>query len=200
MINENWAYVAAAINVAGTSTYIWDVLRGRAQPNRMTWLVLTFAPMIAFASMLSQGVEIRQALFTFIVGFNPLLIFLSTFLTKHPAWKLQRFDIVCGTLSILGLVLWRLTGEGNIAILFSVLADGLAFLPTLIKGYKHPDSESSTAFMIGVIASVIALATITRYDFKHLAFPLYILAADSLMCVFLYLKPGSRSSTAEDKL
>ena len=54
-------------------------------------------------------------------------------LVKHPAWKIQRFDIACGALSVLGIVVWWLTGKGNVAIVFSILADGLAFCLRLLK-------------------------------------------------------------------
>ncbi|QQS69993.1 hypothetical protein IPP75_02560 [Candidatus Saccharibacteria bacterium] len=113
MIPDYWAYVAAVINVLGTLTYVVDVFRGKARPNRVTWGVLTIAPMIAFASMLSQGVGMAQSIVTFSVGFSPFLIFVSSFLVKHPAWQLKRFDIGCGVLSLFGLLLWWITGEGN---------------------------------------------------------------------------------------
>ena len=190
MIPDYWAYVAAVINVLGTLTYVVDVFRGKARPNRVTWGVLTIAPMIAFASMLSQGVGMAQSIVTFSVGFSPFLIFISSFLVKHPAWQLKRFDIGCGVLSLFGLLLWWITGEGNVAIIFSILADGLAFLPTLVKAYYHPETESPWAFMVSQIATIMVLLTVKIWNFENVGFQLYILATNVLAIAFIYFKFG----------
>lgn len=190
MIPDYWAYVAAVINVLGTLTYVMDVFSGKARPNRVTWGVLTIAPMIAFASMLSQGVGMAQSIVTFSVGFSPFLIFVSSFLVKHPAWQLKRFDIGCGVLSLFGLLLWWITGEGNVAIIFSILADGLAFLPTLVKAYYHPETESPWTFMASEVATIIGLMTVKNWNFETVGFQLYILAANIFAIVFIYFKFG----------
>ena len=190
MIPDYWAYVAAVINVLGTLTYVADVFRGKARPNRVTWGVLTIAPMIAFASMLSQGVGMAQSIVTFSVGFSPFLIFVSSFLVKHPAWQLKRFDIGCGVLSLIGLLLWWITGEGNVAIIFSILADGLAFLPTLVKAYYHPETESPWTFMASEVATIMGLMTVKNWNFETVGFQLYILAANIFAIVFIYFKFG----------
>ena len=190
MIPDYWAYVAAVINVLGTLTYVADVFRGKARPNRVTWGVLTIAPMIAFASMLSQGVGMAQSIVTFSVGFSPFLIFVSSFLVKHPAWQMKRFDIGCGVLSLFGLLLWWMTGEGNVAIIFSILADGLAFLPTMVKAYYHPETESPWTFMASEVATIMGLMTVKNWNFETAGFQLYILAANIFAIVFIYFKFG----------
>lgn len=190
MINEGWAYVAAVINVLGTITYIIDVFRGKARPNRVTWGVLTIAPTIAFSSMLSQGVSLAQSIMTFSVGFSPFLIFVSSFVVKYPAWKLKKFDITCGMLSIFGLLLWWITGEGNIAVVFSILADALAFLPTLVKSYFHPETESPWTFMASEIATIMGLMTVTTWNLEHVGFQLYILVANIVAIHLIYFKLG----------
>jgi hypothetical protein len=146
--------------------------------------------MIAFASMLSQGVGMAQSIVTFSVGFSPFLIFVSSFLVKHPAWQLKRFDIGCGVLSLFGLLLWWITGEGNVAIIFSILADGLAFLPTLVKAYYHPETESPWTFMASEVATIIGLMTVKNWNFETVGFQLYILAANIFAIVFIYFKFG----------
>lgn len=191
MIPEYWGYVAAVLNLLGVISYLVAVVKGKARPNRVTWFVLSIAPIIAFFSMLSQQVSLAQSAMTLSAGLSPLAIFITTFLVKHPAWKITRFDLMCGALSIVGLILWLITGKGNVAIVFSILADGLAFLPTLIKGFKHPETESPWAFFVGIFASVLSLMTVTMWDFEHTAFTVYLVVANLLAFVFIYTKIGS---------
>ncbi|MBP9852598.1 MAG: hypothetical protein QG629_852 [Patescibacteria group bacterium] len=194
MIHENWGYVAAIMNILGVITYLIAVVKGTARPNRVTWFVLSVAPLVAFASMLSQDVSLAQSAMTLSAGLSPLMIFITTFLVKHPAWKIETFDIACGALAILGIVLWWITGEGNVAIAFSIIADSLAFLPTLIKSYKYPETESPWAFIIGTVACIMSVLTITSWDFEHYGFPVYLVIANALAVLFIYGKVGVRKS------
>lgn len=190
MIDQNWVFLAVTINLIGAVTYAYSVVRGTTRPNRVTWFILSFAPLLAFAAMMLQGVEFRQSVFTLETGISPLIIFISTFFAKQPKWEITRFDLTCGALSVIGFLLWIILREGNVAIVFAILADGLAFLPTLVKAFRHPESESPWAFMMGTVAALIALAVVTQYDFTHLAFPLYILAADVIASLLIYFKLG----------
>ncbi len=191
MIDPNWVFLAVAINLIGASVYAYSVVRGNTRPNRVTWFILSFAPVLAFAAMLTQGVSFRESVFTLVTGVSPLIIFISTFFAKQPKWKITRFDLACGALSVLGFLLWIVLREANVAIIFAIAADGMAFLPTLVKAYKHPETESPWPFITGLVAALIAIAIVTTYDFKHLAFPVYIFTVDVLAILFIYFKFGT---------
>ena len=204
MIDQNWVFLAVSINLVGAIVYAYSVVKGSTRPNRVTWFVLSFAPLLAFAAMTAQGVSFRESVFTLETGISPLIIFISTFFAKQPKWEITKFDLICGALSVIGFVLWLILKEGNIAITFALLADGLAFLPTLVKAFKYPETENPWAFMMGTVAAVIAIAILSTYDYKHLAFPVYILIADVLASLFIYFKIGKpimqMFKTAEDDL
>lgn len=192
MIDQNWVFLAVVINLVGAIIYAYTVVKGKTRPNRVTWFILSFAPLLAFAGMIFQGVSFRESVFTLETGISPLIIFISTFFAKQPKWEITKFDLACGALSVVGFLLWIILEEGNVAITFALLADGLAFLPTLVKAFRYPESESPYAFVMGVVAALIALAILTQYDFKHVAFPLYILIADTLATLFIYAKLGKQ--------
>lgn len=204
MIDQNWVFLAVSINLVGAIVYAYSVVKGSTRPNRVTWFILSFAPLLAFAAMMAQGVSFRESVFTLETGISPLIIFISTFFAKQPKWEITKFDLICGALSVIGFVLWLILKEGNIAITFALLADGLAFLPTLVKAFKYPETENPWAFMMGTVAAVIAIAILSTYDYKHLAFAVYILIADVLASLFIYFKIGKpimqMFKTAEDDL
>lgn len=182
MIDPRWMLLGAAINLYGSTRYAIDTIKGKTKPNRVTWFLWALAPLIAFAAMLQQGVSWLDGLMTFMVGFGPLLVLVVSFFSRKSVWKITTFDVVCGVLSLAGIVAWVLTRTGNVAILFSILADGLAGLPTLVKAWKEPTSESHVVFRNGVISAAITLLAIKEYDFQHLGFPVYIL----IICLTLY--------------
>jgi hypothetical protein len=190
MIDKNWVYLAVAINLVSALIYAYSVIRGRTRPNRVTWFILSFAPLLAFGGMLAQGVTFRESVFTLQTAIGPVIVVISTFFAKQPKWRITQFDLFCGALSIIGFILAYTMRQGDIAILFGVIADGLAFLPTLVKAFKYPETENPAPFIVGIAAAVIAIAIVTTYDFKHLAFPVYILIADLIATLFIYFKIG----------
>lgn len=190
MINQNFIYLGSLLNLIGSGIYIRDTLRGKTRPNRVSWFVLAIAPLVAFAAMISQGIGFRQSLMTFTIGLSPLLIFISSFVTKYASWRIRPFDLACGGLALAGLGLWGITRVGNLAILFGLLADLLAFLPTLVKAFAHPETESWQLFGLAFFNGAIALLIINRWDFAHAAFPIYLFIADLIMVLLARFRLG----------
>lgn len=189
MINENFVIIGAIIGFAGAVSYLIDTLKGKAKPNRMSWFLWALAPLIAFSAQIDQGVGL-QALMTFTVGFNPALIFIASFVNKKAEWKLTKFDLTCGVLSIIGLILWQITQVGNIAIFFGILADGLAALPTIVKSFNNPETENHWAYSTAAINAGITLLAIKTWDFAHYGFPVYIFVVCTLLTVLIKFKLG----------
>ncbi|MDP2864177.1 MAG: hypothetical protein Q8N73_00750, partial [bacterium] len=102
---------------------------------------------------------------------------------KKAKWKLGRLDLSCGVLSLLGLLFWYVTKVGNIAILFSILADGLAAIPTVAKSYRYPETENYHVYLASAISAGITLLTIRTWNFAYFGFPLYIL----IICLILFI-------------
>lgn len=190
MINENWIFLGAALNLIGSLNYVYNTIKGKTKPNRVTWFLWALAPLVAFAAMLSEGISWKIALMTFMVGFGPLMIFIASFVNKNSVWKLTSFDIACGGLSLLGIACWFIFRAGEIAIVFSILADGLALLPTLVKAWSKPETESPLVFFNGAVSAVITMLTIKSWTLASAGFTVYIFIACALMFVVIWFKVG----------
>lgn len=191
MINENFIFLGFAIGLLGTFSYLKDTIQGKAKPNRVSWFLWALAPLIAFTAQIQEGVGL-EAVLTFSVGFSPLLVFLASFLNKKAEWKLTKFDLICGALSVLGIIMWIITKDAILAILFAILADALASLPTIIKSWKEPETENYWAFLTAGINSGIALLIIKDWNFATAAFTIYIFAVCVLLFALIKFKLGTR--------
>jgi hypothetical protein len=190
MINPNFVILGIIFQSIGGIKYLIDTLKGKIQPNKVSWALWSAAPLVAFAAEVSQGVGI-QSLTTFIVGFIPLIVFIASFTNKKAEWKLGKLDTICGLLSFLGIILWFVTKIGNVAILFSIIADGLAAIPTIIKSYSHPESENHLIYTLGIINAGIGLMTIQTWNFEHWGFPSYLLFINLILAVLIGFKVGN---------
>ena len=191
MINQNFVILGAIIAAAGSLSYLIDTLKGKVKPNRVSFLLWSLAPLIAFFAEIKQGVGI-QALMTFVVGFLPLTIFIASFVNKKAEWKLTGFDLMCGALSIVGLVFWYITKSGDIAIIFSILADGLAAIPTVVKSFNFPETESAWPYFASTISAILTLLTIKVWNVANVGFPLYIVLITLVIFSLVQFKLGKQ--------
>jgi hypothetical protein len=191
MLNQNFIIVGALIGAVGSVAYLIDVVKGKIRPNRVSFLLWSIAPFIAFAAQIKQGVGL-ESLMTFSTGFMPILTFGASFVNKKAEWKVTRFDLACGFLSIVGLILWLITKVGNIAIFFSIVADGLAAVPTIVKSYKYPDTELAWPWLATAFGIVLTLLTIKKLTFANSGFIDYILLVNTLIFSLVQFRIGEK--------
>jgi hypothetical protein len=195
VLDVHFVILGAVIGTVGQAIYARDTLRGRVQPNRVTWLLWAVAPLLAFAVEINEGVGL-QALMTFTVGFGPLVIFLVSFAGSSAAWRLGRLDYVCGALSVGGTVGWLVTRQGLVALAAAVAADALAGLPTVLKSWRRPETEGMSVYVGAFVNAMITLFTVTRFTAAELAFPLYIAVLAFFEAVLVAGRIGPRVHAA----
>lgn len=178
-------FLGAAVQLVGIWSYIKDTVRGDAKPNRVSWLLWSIAPLIGTAAAISDGVT-WEVLPVFMSGFGPLLVFIASFVNKNSYWKLEKFDYWCGALSLLALVLWWVTKIPEVAILFAILSDGLAAVPTLIKSWKYPETENAGPFTAGLFNSLTSFAAVKMWNFSSIAFPIYLVFINISIALAIY--------------
>ncbi len=196
MLPEHFALVGAVIASFGGLYYLYETIVGRAQPNRITWLLWGIFPMIIFIAQRAEGVEgISWASFT--AGLTPLLVVAASFFNKKAYWKTEPRDYYLMGAAVVGMILWGVTENPNLAILFSLLADVLAGIPTLLKSYRHPESESWIAYAISAVGFGISILAIQVFDFANAAFVVYLFGMNATFAVLASRgrKAGQRSTS-----
>ena len=166
-------FVAAGAYFVAAYVYVKSMLRGDVKPNQVSWLLWAIAPMIGSAAAVSNGAGLA-AVPVFMAGFCPLLIFVASFVVKGAHWKLVKLDYACGLLSILALVFWAVTSDPDVAIVFAILSDALASVPTIKKGWQYPETESAWPYLTGVFGNFTSFLAITAWTFSQYAFPAYL--------------------------
>lgn len=183
MLPEYFAVISALIASIGGFIYLYETLQGTAKPNRITWLLWGILPVITFVAQRIQGVT-GVSWITFASGFTPLLIFAASFANKKSYWKTERADYICMAVAFLGLLLWAITSTPNLAIVFSIVADFAAGLPTLIKSFKHPETESWQAYAVSAFGFGVGVLSIHSWTFANYSFVSYLLLNETVMAVF----------------
>ena len=182
MLPEAWAVPGALLGSLGGLYYLYETLAGKVQPNRVTWLLWGVFPLVIFAAQRAQGVE-AVAWASFAAGFTPLLVVAASFFNPKATWKTEPRDLALMAAAVAGLALWAVTRRPNLALLFSLLADLLAGLPTLLKAARHPESESGTAYGISALGFGISLLAIQVHSLEQTAFVAYVFLLNAALAV-----------------
>lgn len=191
---SNLVFVAALIQLAGIIGYAYNTLKGHTKPNRITWMLWAAAPLIGTAAAVSDGVS-WAVLPVFMAGFGPLLVLCVSFLNKEAYWKLTWFDYICGLLAVLALVLWAITKEPLMAIALAIAADGLAALPTIVKSWYFPETESAIGYSATIIAVSLGLSAIETWRLSEYLFPFYLIVINIIILLAIYRKQISKFLT-----
>jgi hypothetical protein len=173
MLPENIIYFAVSLNLIGHIFYIKSIIKGKAKPNIISWFVWMLAPFIGVFFQLKAGAGL-SVLPVFMAGFGPLIIIIAAILVKNAFWKINSFYIFTHNLSI--------------SIVFAILSDALACIPTFIKSWKYPESESSAAYTWAILSNIIGLLIIKNWSFPIYSFGIYLIVFNIAFVLILYRK------------
>ncbi len=173
-ILQNLVFVGAAAQVFGIYLYIKDIFYGQTKPNLATWTLWFVAPMVATAAALSKGVR-WSVLPLFLAGLGPFVVIVASIFNKKSYWRLRKVDYICAALSVAALLLWVATKDANLAIIFALLSDGLAGLPTVIKSYHYPETETTLTYQLGIFSAVLSFFAIKQWVFAAYSLPIYLI-------------------------
>lgn len=199
MIPEQFIFVAVALNLLGVSLYIKSIIKGDTKPNLVSWVMWAIAPFVGVFFQLKAEAGL-SVLPVFMAGFDPVLVIVAALLVKNALWKIKPFDLICGLSSLVALVLYVLTHNLAISILFAILSDALAFIPSVSKAWKYPETESSAAYSWCIISNTIGLLVIKDWSFTIYSFGVYLVAANVAMVLVLYRKKIFPSKVTETSI
>lgn len=180
------AYVSFLMIIAVTIPYIIDIVRGRAKPARSTRLMffLLMALTIAQQHNLNSGYAMAVTLAELIS--SAALLILSV---KYGVGGLRRTDFVCYVLLALSLVVWLITKNALLALHLAIVADTIAFWPTLEKTWREPKSETWLFFFGGVIAPLFSIFAQRDWSYAIIVYPLYLSFINLVELILIFRQP-----------
>lgn len=197
VLGSEWIVIAVLFRIIAGLDYILATIKGEALPNPVTWLLWGLSPLIAFLAQIQKTIE-PTAWMTLALSVGPLIVF-GLAITRRQRWKVSMLDVLCGVCAGTGLLLWRMTSDPSLALLFGIAADILGGVPTVAKAYAVPHSEKALPYFLSIASMVVTLLTIHNWTFLDAGFPVYILLINSLIFGLVVTKAGLRRSKVLDK-
>lgn len=175
--------------VIGPITYMISIVRGTSKPHRMTRFILFFVLTLNFLSILSAHGNIGAELFAGIVFLQAAALFLISL--RYGVGGASLFDYICLGIAIVGILVWKFTGNPVVGIWFSILADFVAYLPAFVKTWNQPSTESPWYYILRyyILSGFAALASLLAYSLDVSSiFQFYIILSCLVMLSLIYHK------------
>ena len=187
MLPEKIIFVGILANIIGSLWYLRSIIWGNTKPNLVSWIIWTLPPFIGVFLMLKAGAGL-SFWGVLAAGITSLIVVVVSFLKNNGYWQLNRFDLICGAIALTSLIIYALTYNLGISILFAIVADSLAYIPTIRKSWKYPETESGATYIGGVINNSLALLVITNWIFPIYSFNITILFMNLVVIFSIYRK------------
>lgn len=177
------AFGSFVVLIGATIPYMVDIAKGRARPARSARVMLLL--LIAVTLFQQKGLGVGGALSLTIAELIISIMLLGLAL-KHGEGGLTKSDKICYMLLALDVVFWLVTKNNLLALHLSIIADTVAFWPTLSKTWRDPKSETALFFWSGVISPLFAIAAEENPSYQTLIFPVYIGVINLIEVALIY--------------
>lgn len=183
------AWTGAILAVVSVGPYLYDIIKGRTKPNIVSWFTWTLLTGIVTAAAMASG-EPRTALLSLASTICTLSVVILGL--KFGIAKFSRFDAICQLSAAVGLILWFIFNSPAIAIIAAVSIDFVVMLPTLRHSWLKPNEETWQTFLIGTVAALFTIFSLSSYTVESLLFPLYIFVANgAITAVIIYSRKAN---------
>ena len=179
-------FLSATIFTLGYLPYIISVLKNKSKPHPMTWVLFAFLGGAALFFTVKAGAHetLPFALFNFLM---PLILALLSL--KYWQGSFSRFDYVCLGFSLLAIITYIIFHNASFSLTLNILGDIFAYLPTLAKTYKDPESENVLPWSLFAIGSALTvIAAIPNFTYAIVVYPAYLAVSDIVMALLIAIR------------
>ena len=180
--------VSVLLMVWGAYDYLRDTLAGKTKPNRVSWSLWALAPLISLGAAFDANADVWASIRVLVGGIVPAVIFLASFINKNSYWRLGRFDWFCGGLSLAALFFWQLADSPLVAVLLATTANTLATVPTFVKAWNYPETESRLIFITSFTSAILIIPAIPVWTIANSAFQIGLMLTTGALLVAIYRK------------
>jgi uncharacterized protein with PQ loop repeat len=174
--------IAALLTVFSYIAYYRDILRGATRPHTYSWTLWGLLTTLLVALQIKGGAG-PGAWITITAG---LLCFGVVFLSiKHGNRDITWSDKIVAVLSLIAMGLWLGVNQPVVALVFAIIADLLAFVPTVRKSWNKPETETLSFYVTNTFRFTLGLAALDSFTFLSSAWQIVWLVGNALFAAML---------------
>lgn len=184
-MKESIGAIAVFLTFAAYAPYFRDILKGKTRPHIYSWSLWGLLTILLVALQIKGGAGPA----TWITAAAGLLCLGVVILgMKNGKKDITRSDTVVATLSLIAIAFWLVADQPIISIILVMVADGLAFIPTIRKSWHQPHSETLSLYVTNALRFILALAAVETYTFLSAAWICFWAVGNALFSILLLVR------------
>ena len=186
MINLKILFViiASIFAIIGNVSYLRDVFQGKTIPHPYTWFIWSIVSLTTFFGGMVKGAGIGAIPTGIAEGFTVIIFLFSLQYLFKKNNHIQPIDNYFFIAALLGLIPWIITRDPTLSIIVMVCIDVIAFIPTLRKTWKHPNTEQPILYEMNVARHILTLASLGSYNIATMLHSVVMICTNITMTVF----------------
>lgn len=164
---------------------IFAMIKGNFKPQRMTRFLLFLVSLLLIVTLFAQ--KDRNAIYVILaIGIGNLIIFLLSLRTGVGGTS--RFDLLVLLMVIITLIIWKTTNNHILGLCMAIVANFIAFWPTIIKAWHLPGTEEWVFYALYVLSSLLAILSISNFTFGKLALPVFVVFMNGTLVLIIVFR------------
>ena len=188
--------LAGIIGLLGFLPYITLTIKRKNRPNRASWWIWGILGVITGITYYYSG---ATSTIWVPVCYAICQIIIAVLSIRYGEGGWNRLDKFCLAGAGFSLLLWWLLDSPLLALLFTLLIDLFAAIPTVIKSYTNPEQESCFSWTVFLVANTLNMIALDEWNISLVAYPFYLFYLSSTLTILLWLPKVTQKSKYRHK-
>lgn len=177
--------IAVVLTFLSYIPYYRDILKGKTHPHVYSWSLWGLLTVLIVALQIKGGAGPA----TWITAAAGLLCLGVIVLSLRRGKKdITAIDTITAILSLVAIGFWLVADQPIVAIFFAVIADMLAFFPTVRKSWNQPHTETLSLYATNTLRFGLAILAIEHYTILSVLWPAAWAVGNGLFSVMLVVR------------
>lgn len=177
--------IAVVLTFIAYVPYYRDILRGRTRPHIYSWSLWGLLTILLVALQIKGGAG-PAVWVTAIAGLLCLGVVILSL--KNGKRYITKSDTVVAILSLLAIGFWLIAEQPAVSITLVIIADLLAFIPTVRKSYNHPYTETLSLYITNALRFLLALFAVENYTYLSTSWVVAWVIGNTLLSLLLIVR------------
>lgn len=184
-MKEAISAIAVVLTFVAYIPYYRDILKGKTHPHVYTWSLWGLLTILLVGLQLIGGAGSA----TWVTAAAGLLCIGVVVLSlKRGKKDITSSDTIIALLALAAIGFWLVADQPVISIILVIIADALAFIPTVRKSWNKPYTETLSLYITNALRFVLALAAVETFTFLSVSWIIFWAVSNALFSVLLVVR------------
>lgn len=190
MFNEYCGLLAGVVSAFAFVPYLYSITQG-TKPSLATWTIWTIVGLLTCSSYLSANEGwVSTAWVAVVYVIAPFITALMTWWYGARYTGLDTVEIVCMCGALCGVFIWLSTHSAFAALMVFIVIDCVGVVPTVVKSFRDPYSESLLAWSCSLVGCSLNLCAIEvgHWSIAEASYPVYLALSVWMTCATIVFR------------